>query len=238
MTNDQGHILVVDDYVINRMKLSRFLQQQGHTVTLAEHGKQAVEMIDEQAFDLMLLDIEMPEMDGYEVLEYMRHQDMLRNLPVIVISASDEMESVIKCIEKGAEDHLPKPFDPVLLNARIGACLEKKRLRDKEIEYLRQVTHLTDAATAVKMGSFDPESLTNVAARPDELGQLAQVFQRMAREVYARERRLKQQVQELRIELNEARQQSQVAEITETDYFRDLKSKATDLRKIVEGDKE
>ncbi len=144
MINEQGHILVVDDYPMNRMKLSRFLQQQGHTVTLAEHGKQAVELIDEQLFDLMLLDIEMPEMDGYEVLDYMKQQEMLRNLPVIVISASEEMESVIKCIERGAEDHLPKPFDPVLLNARIGACLEKKRLRDKEVEYTRQLAETNE----------------------------------------------------------------------------------------------
>ncbi len=234
MTNDHGHILVVDDYAMNRLKLSRFLQQQGHTVTLAEDGRQAVELIDEEAFDLMLLDIEMPEMDGYEVLESMKARDMLRNLPVIVISASDEMESVIKCIKRGAEDHLPKPFDPVLLNARIGACLEKKRLRDQEVEYLRQVAHLTDAAAAVETETFDPESLTDVAARSDALGQLARVFQRMVREVYARQQRLQQQVQELRIELNEVRQKTQIAEITETDYFRDLQSKARDLRSIME----
>ncbi len=145
MTNDHGHILVVDDYAMNRMKLSRFLQKQGHTITLAEHGKQAVELIDEQSFDLMLLDIEMPEMDGYQVLEYMKQREMLRNLPVIVISASDEMESVIKCIKCGAEDHLPKPFDPVLLNARIGACLEKKRLRDREIERQKELSELNKA---------------------------------------------------------------------------------------------
>ena len=100
------------------------------------------------------------------------------------------------------------------------------------------VARITSAASAVEAGTFESESLADVAARADELGQLAQVFRRMAREVYAREQRLKQQVQELRIELNEARQQSQVAEITDTDYFRDLKSKATDLRKIIESDEE
>ncbi len=145
MISDHGHILVVDDSPRNRLKLSRFLQQQGHTVTLAEHGRQAVEMVDDQPFDLMLLDIVMPEMDGYQVLEHLKHQDMLRNMPVIVISASDEMESVIKCIAMGAEDHLPKPFDPVLLKTRIGACLEKKRLRDKEIEQQHQLNQLNKA---------------------------------------------------------------------------------------------
>lgn len=132
-----GQILVVDDYAMNRLKLSRFLEQQGHRVVSAENGRQAVELIEQKSFDLMLLDIEMPEMDGYQVLDYMRQHDLLPNLPVIVISALDEMESVIKCIEMGAEDHLPKPFDTVLLNARISACLEKKRLRDKEQEYLK-----------------------------------------------------------------------------------------------------
>ena len=231
---DCGRILVVDDYVMNRMKLSHFLRQQGHEVTLAENGKQAVERLASEAFDLMLLDIEMPEMDGYQVLEYMKQHDLLRNLPVIVISASEEMERVITCITMGAEDYLPKPFDPVLLNARIGACLEKKRLRDKELEYLRQVRCLTDAAAAVEAETFHSDCLEPVAGRADELGQLARVFQRMVREVYAREQRLKQQVQELRIELNEARQQSQITEITETEYFRELKNEAHDLRSMIE----
>jgi signal transduction histidine kinase len=135
MTNDQGHIFVVDDSPRNRLKLSRFLQQQGHTVTEAEHGRQALEMLSDQVFDLMLLDIIMPEIDGYQVLEALKQRDLLRNMPVIVISALDEMESVITCIEMGAEDYLTKPFDPVLLEARIGACLEKKRLRDQEVAH-------------------------------------------------------------------------------------------------------
>ena len=144
------------------------------------------------------------------------------------------MESVVKCIEMGAEDYLPKPFDPVLLRARIGAGLEKKRLRDQEVEYLQQVSRLTDAAAAVEAETFDPDSLTSVAARDDELGQLARVFQRMAREVYSREQRLKQQVQQLRIELDEAKQAQQVAEIVETEYFQQLQARAHDLRKIMD----
>jgi adenylate cyclase len=96
-------------------------------------------MIRAQSFDLVLLDIVMPEMDGYQVLERMKRDSSLRDIPVIVISALDEMESVIKCIKMGAEDYLPKPFDPVLLRARIEACLEKKRLRDQEQAYLEQL---------------------------------------------------------------------------------------------------
>jgi class 3 adenylate cyclase len=136
---EPGHILVVDDLRTNRLKISLSLKQQGHTVADAENGLRALEMLREQAFDLVLLDILMPEMDGYAVLEQMKQDEALRNIPVIVISAQDELESVVRGIELGAEDYLPKNFDPVLLRARIDACLEKKRLRDKEQAYLREI---------------------------------------------------------------------------------------------------
>jgi len=229
-TDIQGRILVVDDYVVNRMHLKHSLEQQGHTVALAENGRQALEMLDVGGFDLVLLDILMPEMDGFEVLARLKSDPARRDLPVIVISALDEMESVVRCIGMGAEDFLPKPFDPLLLRARLGACLEKKRLRDQEVEYLQQVAHVTAAAAAVEAGQFTPGSLDGVAARPDALGQLGRVFQRMAREVYAREQLLKQQVQELRIQIDEAKKAREVAEITETEYFRDLRAKAQRLR--------
>ena len=230
MPDRHGHILVVDDNRLNRVKLAHSLQQEGYTSATAEDGRQALEMVRVQPFDLVLLDIVMPEIDGYQVLEQMKGDSHLRDIPVIVISALDEMDSVVKGIKMGAEDYLPKPFDAVLLKARISACLEKKWLRDQELEYLRQVTCLTDAAAAVEGGTFDPGCLADVAQRADELGQLARVFQSMAREVYAREQRLKQQLQELRIEIDEAKKAQQVAEITETDYFRELSEKAQRLR--------
>ena len=164
------------------------------------------------------------------MLGHLKADDRLRDIPVIMISALDEVETVVCCIELGAEDYLPKPFDPVLLRARIGACLEKKRLRDAEVEYLRNVDRVTAAAAAVEAGEFDPEAIGQVAERQDELGQLARVFRRMAREVRAREQRLKQEVRQLRIEIDETRTARQVAEITETDYFRDLQKKADRLR--------
>ncbi len=235
MTGTQGHILVVDDQRTNRLKLCLGLKQQGHTVSEAENGMQALEKLRAEAFDLMLLDIMMPEMNGYQVLERMKADATLRDVPVIVISALDDLESVVKGIELGAEDYLPKTFDPVLLRARIGACLEKKRLRDQEVEYLRNVSLVTDAAAAVEAETFEPAALADVAARTDALGQLARVFARMAREVVAREQRLKLQVQQLRIELDEALQAQQVAEITETDYFQQLEARAQDLRQIVHG---
>jgi serine phosphatase RsbU (regulator of sigma subunit) len=129
-----GHLLVVDDLEVNRDMLSRRLQHDGHTVVQAENGAAALEIMGAQKFDLVLLDIMMPEMNGYQVLERMKAHDQWRDVPVIMISALFEIDSVVKAIELGAEDYLPKPFNPVLLRARIGACLEKKRLREAQRE--------------------------------------------------------------------------------------------------------
>ena len=189
-TDIQGRILVVDDYVVNRMQLKRSLELQGHTVALAENGRQALEMLDAGSYDLVLLDILMPEMDGFEVLARLKSDPARRDLPVIVISALDEMDSIVKSIKAGAEDYLPKPFDETLLHARIDACLEKKKLRDHEIEYLRHVTQLTDAAAAVQTHTFAADRLASTAQRTDALGRLARVFQDMALEIYAREQEL------------------------------------------------
>jgi class 3 adenylate cyclase len=123
---------------MNRLMLARGLEQQGHRVGFAEHGRQALEMMRNQAFDLVLLDIEMPEMNGYEVLEQLRADPHWRDIPVIMISAVDEIDSVVKCIEMGAADYLNKPFNPVLLKARVNASLEKKRLLDKQRELFRK----------------------------------------------------------------------------------------------------
>lgn len=204
MAPKSGQVLVVDDNRINRMKLARSLEQQGHRVLIAENGQQALELLRAQPCDLLLLDILMPEMDGYQLLSVLKQDRALRELPVIVISAVDDMDSVVTCIKMGAQDYLPHSYDPVLLKARIDACLEKKWLRDQEIEYLRNVARLTAAAAAVEARTFDPESLADVSARSDELGQLARIFKRMVRDVYAREQRLKQQVQELLVKVDEA----------------------------------
>src|SRR5579859_1105453 len=132
-------ILVVDDTESSRMALVWNLRRQGYTILEAENGLRALALLRSHAIDLVLLDIMMPEMNGYEVLTW-RHQDAeLLAIPVIVISSIDDMQSIVQCVELGAEDYLLKPFDPVLLNARIGACLEKKRLRDREQEYLQRI---------------------------------------------------------------------------------------------------
>jgi len=133
-------ILLVDDDENNRYTLSRRLRRENFTdITEAENGRVALEMMRERAFDLVLLDVMMPEMDGYEVLGHIKADMMLRDTPVIMISALDAVESVVRCIELGAEDYLPKPFNPVLLKARIGASLEKRRLRFQEEAYTRLI---------------------------------------------------------------------------------------------------
>jgi DNA-binding response OmpR family regulator len=210
--------------------LSRRLQHEGYDVCIAANGNAALALLSTQAVDLILLDVMMPDMDGYEMLVRLKTDNTLRDIPVIMISALDEIESVVRCIEQGAEDYLPKPFDPVLLRARIGACLEKKRLRDQEVLYLKDVAHVTHAAAAVEAGQFAAETLSDVSKRPDELGQLARVFERMAREVAAREEQLKQQIQVLSIEIDQAKKTRQVSEITDTEYFQQLRRKAKELR--------
>ena len=230
-----GDILVVDDNPMNRDTLTRYLERLGHAVMMAENGQEALEMLERHHFDLVLLDIMMPMMNGYQVLQRLKGDAVWRDIPVIMISALDETDSVVRCIEMGAEDYLPKPFDAVLLRARICASLDKKRLRDQEVEYLKNVAKITSAAVAVEAGEFAPESLADVARRMDGLGQLARVFQSMAREIYARELQLRQQVQQLRIELDEACQARKVTEITESEYFQRLQSKAQELRQMIDG---
>ena len=136
---EHGSLLVVDDNESNRDMLSRRLERLGYTVATAEHGRAALERLAAETFDLLLLDVQMPELDGFQVLQRLQADQRLRHLPVIVLSASDEVESAVRCIQLGAEDYLPKPFDPVLLRARISASLEKKRLRDREERYRQQI---------------------------------------------------------------------------------------------------
>ncbi len=118
-------VLVVDDNEMNRDTLARRLRQQGFTIEMAANGVEALEMARQKQYDLVLLDIMMPEMDGYEVLQTMKSEEGLKSIPVIMISALEEIESVMRCMELGAEDYLTKPFDPVLLKAAIARCLKK-----------------------------------------------------------------------------------------------------------------
>jgi signal transduction histidine kinase len=135
----RGHLLVVDDDPANREVLCRRLERQGHDVQTVSSGRDAMRILGEAAFDLVLLDIMMPEMDGYEVLGRIKSDSTLQHIPVIMISALNELQSVVRCIEAGAEDYLTKPFNATLLKARIGASLEKKRGRDRESALFEQL---------------------------------------------------------------------------------------------------
>jgi adenylate cyclase len=131
-----GTVLVADDNRMNRLLLGRSLEQQGHTVVFAEHGREALDLLRQRRFDVLLLDVLMPELDGYRVLEELKSDVHLRDIPVVMTSALDELDSVVKCVEMGAEDYLTKPINPVLLNARVNASVEKKRLRDQQRELI------------------------------------------------------------------------------------------------------
>src|SRR5512146_2431870 len=133
-----ARLLVVDDNKVNRLLLTRSLELLGHRVATAENGRAALEAMRREPFDLVLLDIEMPEMNGFQVLEQIRGDLALRDVPVIVTSSLEGLENVVRCIELGAEDYLTKPVNGVLLKARIGASLEKKRLRDQQKELVRR----------------------------------------------------------------------------------------------------
>ncbi len=134
-----GLLLIVDDNEDNRSVLARRLEKQGHWAVTASSGAEALSALAEQPFDLVLLDIMMPEMDGYEVLSRIKADPQTQRLPVIMISALDEIESVVRCIEIGAADYLPKPFNPTLLRARVGASLREKRARDREQRYTAEI---------------------------------------------------------------------------------------------------
>jgi len=208
MMVDTPKILIVDDEPFNIDYLEQELEEFGFKTVSASNGQEALQQVAAENPDLILLDIMMPYMDGFEVLAHLQADLRWRDIPVIVISAMNDIGSIAKGIKLGADDYLPKPFDPVLLHARLSAGLEKKRLRDQEIEYLQQVEALTVAARAIEINQFDPSTLVNVEKREDALGNLARVFQRMANEVHAREQRLQQQLEKLRLDQQEFAQAS------------------------------
>jgi adenylate cyclase len=144
-SQERGEILVVDDNRYNRDYMSELFVQQGHRVVTAADGEEALRLIAEQPFDLILLDVLMPGLTGFGLLERLKSSELWRHIPVVMVSALDEEQGVINCIARGAEDYLPRPVDPLLLRARVGACLEKKRLRDREVAHLHRIDQLLHA---------------------------------------------------------------------------------------------
>lgn len=136
---DPARILIVDDEALNLDLLEQELELLGHESVRAANGRAALDLLNTEPFDLVLLDVMMPILDGYAVLDSIKSNDRLRHTPVVMISALTEISSVVRCIEMGAEDYLPKPFEPVLLEARIRACLDRKRLHDREVAHLETI---------------------------------------------------------------------------------------------------
>lgn len=208
MNSESGHVnmesasvLVVDDSHLSARKLALAMRGLGHQVKIAQSGEAALHLLAQTPFDIVLLDIIMPEMDGYEILKRLKDDDQLRNIPVIVISSlDDDIASIVKAIELGAEDFLPKSFELEILRARLNASLARKRFRDQELKDLARVEQLTRAALVIESGSFQPSDLEleNLTEYNDAIGRLAGVFRRLADEVYHRERQLDQNVRTFR----------------------------------------
>ena len=193
-------ILIIDDNRLSRKKLRFAAESLGYEAKTAEDGSTGIRAISAMSFDAILLDMVMPKMDGFEVLKRLKADSKLRDIPVIVVSAlEDDSESVAVAINLGAEDFLPKNFDPIILNARLQASLRKKQFRDQELEYFRRIDALTDAAERVEAGRFDESSLNlaEEAKHQDPIGRLASVFQGMASEIHAREIKLLRRIQTL-----------------------------------------
>ncbi|MEO8134617.1 MAG: SpoIIE family protein phosphatase [Betaproteobacteria bacterium] len=153
MDNSSATLLVVDDNDDNRYTLTRRLNREGYTnLLIAVDGRHALEVLRQKPVDLVLLDIMMPELNGFQVLEQMRADERLRGIPVIMISAVDEFESVVRCIELGAEDYLPKPFNATLLRARVSSSLERKRLADEVAHHAARMEEDLNAARAIQLG--------------------------------------------------------------------------------------
>ena len=161
-----GRILVVDDTEANRELLSRRLQRQGHAVETADGGRSALEAVAKSQFDLVLLDLMMPDIHGLEVLKRLKAHPVDQHIPVMMISALDEIDSIVHCIEAGAEDYIPKPFDPVLLGARIGASLERKRLRDRELAFIDELRGEKGKTEALLLNIL-PESIVSRIRKGD-----------------------------------------------------------------------
>ncbi|MFQ3629851.1 MAG: response regulator, partial [Cyanobacteriota bacterium] len=143
-----GSVLVIDDEAVTRLLVARHLQGRVASVTTVDNGQEGLELLQNQPFDLVLLDIIMPGLSGVQTLEKMKADPALQSIPVLMISAADDLDNVVRCIELGAEDYLLKPLNTVLLQARTGACLERKWLRDQEQSYLRQLQTEKESAEA------------------------------------------------------------------------------------------
>jgi len=198
-------ILYVEDNDDNVYMLKNRLSRAGFTVIIATDGTQGVAMASSEQPDLILMDLTLPDINGEEAARRLKADPATRDLPVIMISALDDLGAIARCIEAGALDYLPKPFEPVILRARLAASLAEKRFRDQERDLVRALGVVTAAATAVEAGAYQAGQLGTLAQRPDAVGRLARVMDRMATGVGERESSLRGRLEQLRAEIGHAR---------------------------------
>ncbi|MFD5393211.1 PleD family two-component system response regulator [Streptomyces sp. NPDC127097] len=175
-TGRKGRVLVVDDDRTNRMMLTYRLEMAGLETATSENGLEALQMLRESDFDVVLLDILMPGMDGYATLEVMKHDQQLSRTPVIMMSAVGDLDSVVRCLEMGAEDYLPKPLDHLLLTSRVDNILLKIRLEQVE----EGLGRITDAVQAMAGGALPAGALDQLAGQTGSVGRLARQLQQLA----------------------------------------------------------
>lgn len=216
-----GTVLVVEDDPAGRSILTTYLKQLGYEVEVAVDGQDGLDKVAGKSFDTILMDVMMPRLDGFAMLAQLKADPTTRDIPVVALSAVEDLEQVVRLIELGAHDHLSKPFKAPLLKARLQSCLLQKRMRDGELSTLRGLARLSQAAADLEGESYQPGRLNDLARRGDMLGQLARVFQTMAAEVHNRQQNLRRQVSELRQELEQARQRSATSS-TEQNYAQTL----------------
>lgn len=196
-----SRILIVDDQSTHRKKIALSVSVLGYDVETVSSAAQAMSHLQHNPVDMVLLDIEMPEADGFSVLKWLNQQPELKHIPVIIISAHDDDRSqVIKAIKMGADDFLPKNFPRPVLQARVRAGLLKKKNRDAEIEMAHQIERLTRASELLEQSIYNPKQLrlSTIASGSSSMASFASVFSDMAQRIYDRERRLKHQAQTLR----------------------------------------
>jgi len=174
-------VLLADDDELDAEALTRRLKQLGHSVLVVPDGRALLEILDDRQFDVFMLDVLMPNMDGLETLRAIKANPAHRDTPVLMISAVEEIPIVARCIELGADDYLSKPVDTILLRAKLNAAFERTRWRDRELGYLSQMARLAAAAAALESKTFEAGSLADIAAQNDAPGRLAQTLERMAR---------------------------------------------------------
>ena len=226
-----GKVLAVDDDAFNLDILAKFLNKQGHVVTTAEDGIEALDVLSKASFDLVLLDVMMPNLNGFETLKRIKEQENLLSTPVIMISALDELSSVIKCIEYGAEDYLPKPYNSTLLRARVGACLERKAWVDKHLELIDKLEvsqkiidiEIKNSETQIKLLQ---EKYQGVA----DVNPLVDAFAQMNSSLVGQRRQIAETLQDVHIKINRTKVSAQVKTIISNPQFSSLNDRAKAMR--------